>query len=165
MAEWCIRWYNKKKSCNCFWWHLQHYECKLSLCTVKNTLVVFLWSFASCNICTHTHIHSNKHTPIHTDSHTNLLGEIVKWWNASSFHGSLNPHLSSHPPSSSTVPPSLMFLSLSLPPPTPCSHFCKLAQLIESQWCENMVLWQRVCQGARSSLSLFKIIKIYVRID
>lgn len=98
-------------------------------------------------------VHWETHT--HTRVHTALLGELVKWWNASSFCGSLSTYRSSSAVScnihplffSSTLSLSLSYSSLSLSPAladSPSrSEFCKLLQLIESQWCENMALWQK----------------------
>lgn len=60
--------------------------------------------------------------------------------------------------STSLFTPSLPLSYVSLSPSCclpPHFHFCNLLQLIESQWCENMALWQRERQGARSSLSLY----------
>lgn len=65
------------------------------------------------------------------------------------------------------ISPLSLSLSLFADSP-PCSHFCNLPQLIESQWCENMALWQRACQSARSLIlffSLFIILEIYMKID
>lgn len=147
---WAFKWYNKK-SCNCFWSDLLHCECKLSSHTVKKPISGLLVELCFIQY----NMRSLTNTHLHTEIHTNLPGELVKWWNDSSFHGSLNPHLSSPPlPPPATVP-SLSSISLAdSRPPAPRSHFCNLLQLIESQWCENMGLWQRVCQGARSPPSL-----------
>lgn len=59
--------------------------------------------------------------------------------------------------------PSFFFFSLSFFSLSPAladspsrSHFCKLLQLSESQWCENMALWQKALEHVRAvgSLSL-----------
>lgn len=105
-----------------------------------------------CKQYAFTHIFKVRNTD--TQLPTQISRELVKWWNASSFYGS--PNLSS-------LSQSLSFRWLS-----PCSHFCNLPQLIESQWCENMALWQRACQSARSLIlffSLFIILEIYMKID
>lgn len=46
----------------------------------------------------------------------------------------------------------------------PHSHFCNLPQLIESQWCENMALWQSVpeCKVSHSPfLSFYYLWNVY----
>lgn len=120
-------------------------ELAVSLHAAETQLAVLLWS----SVCSHSRLVSSAHL------HTGLLGQVLKWWNASSSYGSLTPRSWAPPPmrcpflSSFTVS-----FSSSLANSLLSSPFGNLLELIESQWCENMALWPREHERVHKFCSL-----------